>query len=119
MAVTEAQIAAQEERIERPHGQHGRESVDERSCAVKPRRDEEPSPERSPDIVEVTAYDDGRSVMESLEWLAAEKASELFGALGPGEAEVQVVDDDDPGVLAHADPQPSLQGAPLFSGADG
>lgn len=85
-------VAAHEETIEGPHRKGRRKRTLEGASSTEPAGYEEASPERAPDVVEITPDDDGRVLVKPAKRLTREEPLELQSPFGSGKAEVHVVE---------------------------
>ena len=106
-----------EERVEGAGREDRRIGVHETARAAKPRRLQVAAAERSPEIVEVAAHDDGRARVKVREEMAVQEALDLEAPLETGQPEMEVEHRHRP--LLVANPELGVERTPALLGPDG
>lgn len=115
MASFRAHIAPDEQAIQGPNRQHGGKRVDQSARTRKAGTGEEPRTESSPQIVQISAEDDGRSVVQPFERVTRKKSLQLERSFGTCEAQMQIVEHDCSRVSPKAHARARLQRSALFA----
>ncbi len=84
------QIPAQEECVKRAHGEYRGERIETFAGSHEARGSEKSLPERTPEIVHITAHDDGSVKVQTRKRVARKKSFKLFGPLGPNQPQVEI-----------------------------